>query len=420
MVRSLTRMTIQIPPRIASFNRIEFATDHHPEFDRAVTLPRNAPNEWAVDAYLLSIGREPLHEDDYRDYEDDEFERPFLTPWRSDRRRVELPELAHRVNVVLREADAPPVGAPLVSVSALTHAEVDGEWGDWLTAAPPFRSDDVNRELVQRFGVVTPHFDELDDVALDPAIRRTSRIGGLLRALTPVRRLALLAHIDAAGLLRAHTPDLTAVESALAPLRLLLDHLGPNGRTQDPATGWIPDREVQKLSRSLGWSSGSSLPAPEGAALVAFARRGKLIRRLKGRVVVTSLGRQLVQPTTRTLKVLSGLILESTRKYSLWGSPCRAVDSSLALLAIADGAAKRLDELADHVSLGARALDESESLNDDARWQRISSAVTGAPRESERSQLQQIAESLGALSLSNEFGVITPAMREVARWALTE
>lgn len=409
-------MSIQIPVRVTSFMRVEFATADHPEFDRAITVPQTAPMEWIIDAYLLSIGREPLENPEFDDDPDVHYEHPRPDAETVDRWRMAMPALDHRPDVIVRTVDAPPLGAPLVAASATTP--LPAAQGDWLTQPAPFREDDVNRELMRRHGVVTPYFEDRDMRDVDPRIRRSSRIATLLAALTPARRLALLAHIDAIGLLRGGVPDRVAVESAVAPLAGLLRHLGGTGVAQDPVTGWIPHSEVGRLTRSLGWSGGPDDQYQWGEVVVRFARRAKLIRRLKGRVVATAYAKSLVQPTRGTLAALAGKIGASTRERYGIPLPRRDAEGALALLAIADGTAQHLDELASYVAAGAVLLDETDSIFGSDRFDRILASGISDEVGDKSEEIARLTEGFAALSGPKQFGVVTPAMREVARCAL--
>lgn len=307
-------MSIQIPVRVTSFMRVEFTTADHPELDRAITLPQTAPMEWIIDAYLLSIGREPVEDVEFGDDEEDYEERPRPRPHADtiDRWRMAMPALDHRPDVIVRPVDSPPLGAAVVAASA--SAPSPAVEGNWLTQAAPFREDDVNRELMRRHGVVKPYFDDSDIRDVDPRIRRSSRIATLLSGLTSARRLALLAHIDAVGLLRDSVHDRAMVATAVAPLAALLRHLGGTGAAQDPVTGWFSEADVERLTRAVGWNGGSDETRSSAETVISFARRAKLIRRFKGRVVATAYAKSLVQPSRGTLAALAGTIGASTRE----------------------------------------------------------------------------------------------------------
>ncbi|KQR39761.1 hypothetical protein [Microbacterium sp. Leaf159] len=409
-------MSIQIPVHVTSFMRVEFTTADHPEFDRAITMPQTAPMEWIVDAYLLSIGREPSENPEFDDDSDDYYERPRPVPESLDRWRMAMPALDHRPDVIVRTVDAPPLGAPLVAASSSTTSPA--AQGDWLTQAAPFREDDVNRELMRRHGVVMPYFDDRDMRDVDPRIRRSSRIATLLSGLTPARRLALLAHIDAIGLLRESVPDRAMVETAVAPLAGLVRFLGGTGVAQDPVTGWISDSDVERLTRSLGWNGGPDDPYQWGEVVVRFARRAKLIRRLKGRVVATTYAKNFVQPTRGTLVALAGKIGTATRERFGMPLPRRDAEGALALLAIADGTAHNLDELVSHVAAGAALLDPTDSIFGSDRFDMILASGIGDDVGDKSEEITRLMEGFASLSGPKQFGVVTPAMREVARCAL--
>lgn len=417
-LRSLWRMSILIPARVTAFMRVEFATDGHPEFDRAITLPQSAPMEWIVDAYLLSIGQEPLGSREFDDDPDDYWERPRMLTIAetAERWRGTMPVLDHRPDITVRAAEAPPLGAPLVSVGSSTAPPA--VLGDWLTQTAPFREDDVNRELMRRYGVVTPYFDELDLRGVAPGVRRSSRLDTLLSALTPARRLALLAHIDAADLLQESVPDRATTEAAVVPLAALVRHLGGSGVAQDPVTGWIPDVEVARFTRSLEWQDGIDQTRARGDVVIAFAQRAKLIGRLKGRVVATAYARRLTEPTRGTLASLAAKIGTPTRERFGVPLPRRDAEAALALLAVADGSVNHLDDLANRVAAGAVVLDATDSIFGSDRFDMMFATHFGHDVGDKGEEMGRLIDDLASLSAPRQFGVITPAMREVARCAL--
>lgn len=417
-LNSLARMSIQIPVRVTSFMRVEFTTADHPELDRAITLPQTAPMEWIIDAYLLSIGREPVEDVEFGDDEEDYEERPRPRPHADtiDRWRMAMPALDHRPDVIVRPVDSPPLGAPVVAASA--SAPSPAVEGNWLTQAAPFREDDVNRELMRRHGVVKPYFDDSDMRDVDPRIRRSSRIATLLSGLTSARRLALLAHIDAVGLLRDSVHDRAMVATAVAPLAALLRHLGGTGAAQDPVTGWFSEADVERLTRAVGWNGGSDETRSSAETVISFARRAKLIRRFKGRVVATAYAKSLVQPSRGTLAALAGTIGASTRERYGMPLPRRDAEGALALLAIADGTAHHLDELPSHVAAGAVLLDATNSIYGSDQFDRILSSGMSDDVGDKSEEIARLGEGFAALSGPKQFGVVTPAMREVARLAL--
>ncbi|MER7446621.1 hypothetical protein [Microbacterium sp. NPDC097977] len=418
-------MTIQIPVRMPTFMRVELTVDGHPELDRAIDLPSGSPHDWIVEAYRLSLGLEPHESSEHDGIDRCHHDEAYAYPWPSRPGVDEIPGLPHDPVVGIRAIETPPVGTPWLSVSSLSSpSEVSGAVGSpadapatgWLTGEAPFREDDVNRELLRRHGVVQPFFDDSDLWFVDPQLPSPSPIATLASAVTPARRLALLAHVDAAGLRRPADPDHSDAESALAPLARLLDLLGTVGMAQDATTGWLPDAESDRLVRSLGWGGTPDEVRSRGDALVSFARRAKLIRRFKGRVVATALARTLRVASPHTLRILASMMVAGEGGLLDLRSTRSRAEEALVLLAIADGTATHVEDLPGLVVEGSRAFDESDVRVDlDGRaspWaglRGVSDDDGGAARTVER---------IALLSATDAYGTITSAMREVARHAL--
>ena len=159
---------------------------------------------------------------------------------------------------------------------------------------------------------------------------------------------------------------------------------------------------------ALDWPDTAVPGLPDPAdALASLARRTKAVRRLRGHVVVTNLGRGLADGEVRAfLRIIDGVrALGRERLFpSAWP---RAV--TLALLAVADGSASTFDELVGVVARGEAALEEGPGDGRFSEW---------SPRSGDVSAVQRVVESLCALSSPSAFGSITPAMRAVARAAL--
>ncbi|WP_152545457.1 hypothetical protein [Microbacterium sp. CH12i] len=412
--------------RVTPSIHVRLSVAGHSEFDRSIELPSGASADWLVEAYLLSLGtpRDDIHSD---------FDgRLELSPphWRVERQTMRLPEIPHEIDVFVMGAGTPAVGDPCVAV---VDAEPDAPApviGRWQSDAPPFRVHHINNELAQRFGVVVPRFDD-SGLAGGHGIRSSSRLDSLLRSLAPTRRLALLVHLDDTGILEERPLEWSTVESALASLTALFECVGAAGLVQDSETGWLADRDVAAIVRALGWASAGatgaaaggadSVSAP-GEALLSLARQSKLIRRLKGRILVTKRGRSLVEPGSKTLCELARAVTERGNRYGGWSFDADSCDQTLALLAIADGSAETFAELPALVDLGRAATEEYRCSPDGydeyglytSPFDRsASNAETGMPV-----QVRQTIDRLAALSEPDRFGVISPAMRAVARAAL--
>jgi len=411
-------MSIHIPARVTAFIQLELTTRGRPERGRVITLPRRAPKVWATDAYLLSMGREPCERPDYYDESDSVDEE---SSYGLDRDRGYSSEdfvmEDHRPDVHVSAAPPPEIGAPLVSVTRLTASRVmlSPSTEDWLTADAPFREDDVNRELLQRHGVVRPFFDDRDVRPTYQGIRSSSPAATLISALTPARRLALLGHLD--GLQsRVEEPGAPAVQAAVLPIAQLARHLGTRGAAQDPQSGWLAESDAVKLAEVVGWADGPREALSRGRVLIGFARESKMIRRLKGRVVANASMRRFVVPSARTLDVLAGLVGASTRDRYGYPLPRREAEIALALLAVADGSVAHLGEVADQVQAGTQAFDSSTFFRDYRFDTIVAKRVPdlGDPAE----EIRRVIDALSCMSMPGRFGVVTPAMREVARRAL--
>ena len=404
-----------------TFMRVELTVEGHPELDRAIDLPTGSPQDWIVEAYRLSVGLEPHESSEPVGIDHCHHDEAYAYPWPSMLRAEEIAGLPHDPVVVIRTIDAPPIGTPWLSVSSLSStAESSGAPAPepstgWLTDHASFREDDVNRELLRRHGVVQPFFDDSDLWFDDPRLPSPSPIATLASAVTPARRLALLSHIDATDLLRSAAPDFSEAESVLAPLARLLDLLGASGIAQDATSGWVPDAESDRLVRSLGWDGTPGVVRSRGDALISFARRAKLIRRFKGRVVATALARKLVVASPLTMGTLAAMITATEDGWRDLRSTRSRAEEAVALLALADGTAAHIDDLAERVIEASRAFAESDMRvdldGDGALWD-------GPRGTRDDGGADQIVERIGLLSAKDEYGTITPAMREVARGAL--
>jgi len=404
-----------------AFVRVELTVDGHPEFDRAIELPTRAPREWIFEAYRLSVGLEPQEGSEYDGIDDCHHDEPYGYPWAEVPDAGDIPGLPHDPMIVVRTMDTPPIGTPWVTVSSVSAASCvasesesasAGTPSGWLTAEAPFREDDVNRELLRRHGVVQPYVDDSDLWFVDPRLPVPSPISTLVSVVTPARRLALLEHIDATGLLQPAAPDFGDAESALAAVARLVDRLGAEGIEQDAEGGWIPQIEIDRIVNALGWDATLGEVRARGEALVAFARRARLIRRFRGRVVATALACTIRVPAPQTLERLAAMVVSAEPGWHDSRSSRAKAAEAVALLAIADGSADRLDALPALVAAGSPAFAESDlrvRLDD---GESSGEGVGSSGGEGE------VATRMGVLSAPNAFGIVTPAMREVARCAL--
>lgn len=408
---------------------VEMSVAERPELTRVIGVPRDAPSYWVVEAYRLSLGLEP----EGPEPEEGADPPPLidLVPWRCEKQQVSIPGVAEAVDVTIRGPFQTTMGDPRVAV-----VEAGGDPSDerfatagWQVQRPPFRAEHVAFELAQRFGLVQPRLDSMTVGRFGDGLHSFSPLAALCESLPPVRRLALLAHLEGTGLIDAGVPDAEIVdaatvdgataESATAGLRMLVARIGSDGVEQDPSDGWLPRAVVSEAVDALDWSDAATPDLPDPVeALVVVARRTKAVRRLRGRVVVTHLGHALASGDVRAFRRIIDVVRAIGREGLIPSGQPRKV--TLALLAVADGSAAAFDELPEVVERGEAAV--AEGRGDGARsseWSLRSHRESGARRGSgERYAVQRVVESLCALSSPAEFGSITPAMRAVARAAL--
>jgi hypothetical protein len=264
---------------------------------------------------------------------------------------------------------------------------------------------------------VVPQFDESGIAAVERGIRHSSPIAQLARSLTSVRRLALRAHLDDTGVLDATPLMPEERESATRALCILLARIGEDGIAQDEEDGWLSKSDLAEVAESLGWTdAGGGAGVGPGAALVTVARAARLIRRLRGRVVVTNAGRSLGIGQKRAVEEVIFAVSDAGRGQWSWSGQPR--DVTLALLAIADGSARAVTDLPELVASGRAAFDDAYDRIA-THFESVGGALGGGRASAgEPSALQSVSEHLSALSEPGAFGVITPAMRSIARLAL--
>lgn len=420
--------------RVTAVLHVEMSVIDHPELTRVIGVPRDAPSSWVVEAYLLSLGIEP----DSPDFDDEYDAHPLidLIPWRSVTQRTTIPGVAELVDVVIRGPFAARMGDPLVTVvheecagtgeqpqeealgAQQGEGDTEGSVG-WQVRRPSFRAERVAFELARRFGLVQPYFEPSDVLAFGGGLRSYAPIATLAESLSPVRRLALLAHLEESGVLDAASPDASAIESATEGLRMLVARIGPDGIEQDLADGGVPRAVVSEVVGALGWPDAPPPGLPDPAdALLALARRTKSIRRLRGRVVVTNLGRSLVRGEVRAFAQIIAVVREIGEAGRFPSGQPRKV--TLSLLALADGAAATFDDLPGQVALGEAAVVAGQGdMSQYSEWfPRSYREREGAEGSGDRYAVQRVVEGLCALSAPGAFGVVTPAMRVVAGAAL--
>ncbi len=376
-----------------------------PELDRTIEVPRDAPGEWLITAYLLSIGVEQNADDTGTRLQ------LWAEPWNERVQVIEVPEVPGLLEVTTEYARIPEAGEQQVCVLDDDDGGSPGlqerrEPAEWWADPPPFRLDAINRELARMFGVVLPHFAHLRSPRYGGDVGYATPIERLLAELSPVRRLALRVHLDGLVVAAAPAPG-GETAAALEGIRSLLDRFGPDGVAQDPATGWLPWGILERTARELGWfaDSRSLLPKPEDA-LFALARKMRLIRRLRGDVVLTNRGHELIREPERFRRELDSVLREASSEWS-WSGP--TTDVTLVLLAIVDGTIDAIDEIPAVLERGREVLSQGGTVrtgSDDAREPGTSGSVSA--------ELRDLIGILAALSPVRGYGSFTPAIRALA------
>lgn len=404
-------VTIEIPPA----DDVVLSVVGHPEYDRTIRAPRYVSDAMLGEAFLLSVGiaKVPMQPDD--DYDGHQRGPRSLTssPLPS-RGELIVPEFPHRIDRQLRSAPTPRIGDPVISI--VSEPPAARAHGPWRGSTAELRIADINHELLRRFGVVIPKVGEAAKLRPDSGVRTGSRVGMLLESLTPLSRVAVLAHLDTSGLLVEASPDLATVEATTAPFSALIALIGADGITQDEKTGWISVRDQRAVASALEWAPAEGIIAPD-QALIALARRSRLIRRFKGRVVVNRAGHALTEPHSRSLERVARIVLSATDRSREHIE--RYPETALTLLAIADGAATQLADVPDLLRIARVTLASNEPEYDKYgdwmadSWQRQADAEATAQADS-----QSVLDGLAVFSSAGAYGTVTPAMRAVARAAL--
>lgn len=422
---------------VPSSVRVEVSVPGHPEWDRTIELPKHSPETWLWEAYLLSVGIEACDEEvaalRYRHPHvycgeswvvRDEWSAPFAAcavryagddffdkPTALAEAAVRVPSFPYDVEITVDRAPGRQMGDANVSI---VDAGIDSSLQpskDWQTSAQPLDMDQANCELVRRFGIVLPFVPSESLRTITDGIPVGSLTADLLASLTPVRRLALRAHLNATDLLDANQLDIDAVRQATHALRALIDAVGPDGADQDATTGWLPTDVVDRVVAGVEWDAETA-----AALLSSFARRAGLMRRLRGRVVVTALGKQLMSDPVRAFPRIVSAIADGARRYS-YSLDTSRFSRAAALLALADGSAASYDELAGYLEK-AHAARKTRIDDEYGDWYDSVRPDAGFDRGEADRVLRDLTDGLLALSDSGAFGLVTPHIRAVARAAL--
>lgn len=410
---------------LPSLSRVEVSVIDRPELSRLIELPRNAPRQWLAYAYLLSIGVDAdMHDLDELEeparwaYEDwDPEYGPTLAYSPVTQERMRLPGIPGEVQLSRMGDVEPLVGDQQVAVlPADATAAATGSSARWQVSPPPFQPDAVNEELARRYGVVLPTFHASALAGDRWGYGRVPFIDTLLAGLTPLRRIALRAHLDEIGLRdEKGSAEQHDLERAAVPLHRLLAGIGADGIEQDPETGWFPQGFAAELESALGWEEREAADVEPGEVLISVARRAKLVRRLRGRVVPTAAARTFAtDPAREIVKALMPVVAGDDRDRYGDRAAIRA-DTAAAVLAIADGSAQTFDDLMGVVELAATARQRHshDEYIEEYAWRYP--ADESARARSVALAVDSVVDGFSVLSAPAAFGEISAGMRAVAR-----
>lgn len=412
-------MNISRHIRVTWTLRVEMSVAGRSDLRRVIGVPRDSPSYWAVEAYRLSLGIEP--EGPWDEDVDESVPLIDLDPWRREPQRVSIAGIADAIEVIVTGPFEARMGEPRVTIIEAGSAMANDENASlgWQVRRPTYRGEHVALELAQRYGLVQPLFDSSLAEGLDTGLQASAQLASLCESLTPVRRLAFLAHIEASGVLDTATPDPAVMASATASLREFIAQLGTDGVPQDGMQGWVPRAFATTVAGTLGWPAAAPPDLPDPAdALVMLARRTKAIRRFRGRIVATNVGRALAAGELAAFPRIVEVVKDNGKTGLFSSGHSRSI--TLALLAVADGSAATFDQIPELVALGETAVEGSR--HEPCRTLEWSPRSMGDARRKlkpeDRSTARRVVEDLCAVSLPERFGVITPAMRVIASAAL--
>lgn len=184
------------------------------------------------------------------------------------------------------------------------HAEIT-EWVSWVSGPwRPFRPDEV------AFDAINAELRALFPAALDRSVR-AKQLGQRLLAKVPdgVRR-DFRWYLESALAGGPHLVDDATAELMVRPYQWLIRRIGVEGFTLT-AAGWMPGHVVNDAMRELGWESrwygamnreNQTMPVLD---LRATATRFGLIRKVKGRLVLTVAAKACLDDTYALWRLLA-------------------------------------------------------------------------------------------------------------------
>lgn len=439
----------------ASAVTVLISASAQPALSRVIEVPSDAPDTWLANAFLLSVGEDPLPDDDADDFRLPQPYPPFAwAPFgrfpdddeTNSSRAFTLPGVPHDLELQRLSTRVPTMGEAKVSIieqdepapdqvrASLTRTRTSlaPRHAGWQTSAASLSVREVNTELADQYGLVQPRLDGSLVVDLGNGVPPNGALVQLLRMLPPVRRLALRAHLRETGLLDRPAFSEADADTVSEGLRVLIDRIGPDG-VEQPDDGWLSDDVLHDVERTLGWTSepqarlasarGSDVRP--GASLLRTARDLRIIRRLKGRIVLTSVGKELRALPIRAIGLLAGYAVRGARRSGYHRSadcddPSAVV--ALALLSIADGSAVSRADVPGVVARGIAVLKRRATpygyYETDAYWPGYLDSDALFSESNVAEIIARTLERLVPVGCTESFGEFTPVVRRLAHAAL--
>ncbi|TYC96858.1 plasmid pRiA4b ORF-3 family protein [Arthrobacter echini] len=245
---------------------------------------------------------------------------------------------------------------------------------------------------------------------IEPSLAGGSLTQDLTNRLPPGLRREFRSYLNAAGLNGPAMVEARAAETMIAPYLWLIRRIGDDG-VRLTAAGWLPPIVVHQAMTELGWTErwigkanreDQTLPILE---LRESAQRLGLVRKLKGRLILTSAAKHLLDDPTGLWLLLARALAhrhhhDSERDAAL-----------LLLLEFAAGNRTQWSDYLDAVAFGLSALGWRTRSGDELEPTAVHALLTGT---------RKVLLNLGALTDRDrqETNTVTPQGRAFARAAL--
>lgn len=260
--------------------------------------------------------------------------------------------------------------------------------------------DAVNNELTLLFPAPS---------AEEPSRTVDSLTQELTHRLPPGMRQEFRSYVNAAGLDGPDLVEADVAEAMTAPYLWLIRRIGPDGLTLT-AAGWLPPNVVHQAMTELGWTdrwigkANREDQTPPVLHLRESAQRLGLIRKIKGRLILTSAAKRLLDDPGGLWLFLARALVHRHRHDAEQDA------ALLLLLEVATGQRTDRDACLDVVSFGLGALGWRTRAGDDLEPTAVHALLT---------QTRDVLLNLGILNDTVlRADTVTPQGKAFARAAL--